>query len=92
MSFLGYSGGDGLLGARQLQSMTKVLAEQDPSRWTFYDGDCDLCGLHYNYASHYMMESSNGSPTRDFGHNAYLTQARRSLPPPPRPTRAPGWK
>jgi hypothetical protein len=31
LSFLGYSGGDGLLGARQLESMTKVLAEQDPT-------------------------------------------------------------
>ena len=81
LSFLGYSGGDGLLGARQLESMTTVLAEQDPTRWTFYDGDCDLCGLHYNFASHYMMEGCNGSPTRDFGHDAYNTQARHSLPP-----------
>ena len=81
LSFLGYSGGDGLLGARQLKSMTDVLAQQDPTRWTFYDGDEDLCGLHYNYASHYMMEGANGNPVRDFGHNAYMTQAGQRLKP-----------
>jgi hypothetical protein len=75
LSFLGYSGGDGLLGARQLKSMTDALAKQDPTRWTFYDGDGDLCGLHYNFAGHYMLGRSPYYHTMDGfdsqGHSAY---------------------
>ena len=55
LCFLGYSGGDGELGARQMKSMSDVLAELDPTRWTLYDGDGDLFGLHNTYSGHYML-------------------------------------
>ena len=31
-----------------------MLAGQDPTRFTWYDGDGDLQGLHNNYSGHYM--------------------------------------
>ena len=41
LCFLDYSGGSGELGAKQLRSLTDVLLKQDPTRWTFYNGDED---------------------------------------------------
>jgi hypothetical protein len=67
--FLNYSGKDPLLGAKRLRSLTEVLEKQDPNRWTFYNGDEDLSGLHYAFSGHYL------SPYRgDYGmdgHRAY---------------------
>ncbi|MCY2995330.1 MAG: hypothetical protein NTY19_46825 [Planctomycetota bacterium] len=71
--FLSYSGDDPLKGARRLRSLTEVLQKQDPNRWTFYNGDEDLGGLHYAFSGHYL--SPYGSPYEGFtmhGHSAYL--------------------
>lgn len=61
--FLSYSGADPLKGAKRLRSLTEVLEKQDTSRWTFYNGDEDLDGLHYAFAGHYL--SKYGSPFND---------------------------
>jgi hypothetical protein len=52
--FLPYCGADMKRGAHRLEHLSEVLAKQDPTRWTWYDGDGDLQGLHNNYAGHYM--------------------------------------
>ena len=52
--FLPYCGADMKRGAHRLEHLSEVLAKQDPTRWTWYDGDGDLRGLHDNYAGHYM--------------------------------------
>jgi hypothetical protein len=57
--FLSYSGADPLKGARRLRSLTEVLEKQDPTRWTFYNGDEDLDGLHYAFAGHYLSPYGN---------------------------------
>jgi hypothetical protein len=52
--FLPYCGADMKKGAERLENLSAVLAKQDPTRWTWYDGDGDLWGLHNNYAGHYI--------------------------------------
>ena len=52
--FLPYCGADMKKGAERLQHLSEILAKQDPTRWTWYDGDGDLWGLHNNYAGHYI--------------------------------------
>ena len=65
LSFLAYGSGNVDLAARQMESMTDAVGKVDPSRWTFYNGDGDLHGLHNTFSTHYMMESAQGSPTGD---------------------------
>jgi hypothetical protein len=76
LSFLGYGSGNVELAARQMESMTDAVGKVDPTRWTFYNGDGDLHGLHNNISTHYMMESAQGSPTGDYydrrGHSSYF--------------------
>jgi hypothetical protein len=71
--FLSYSGADPLLGAKRLRSLTEVLEVQDPTRWTFYNGDEDLSRLHYAFSGHYI--NHNGDVYDGYmmdGHSAYL--------------------
>ncbi len=71
--FLSYSGADPLLGAKRLRSLTEVLEKQDPTRWTFYNGDEDLSRLHYAFSGHYI--NHNGDVYDGYmmdGHSAYL--------------------
>lgn len=75
LCFLDYSGGDPLLGAKRLRSLTEVLLQQDPTRWTFYNGDEDLHGLHDNFSFHYVLEATHPHPVSGFGmdgHSVYL--------------------
>lgn len=67
--FLSYSGADPLLGAKRLRSLTEVLEKQDPNRWTFYNGDEDLGGLHYAFSGHYLSRYRAGYDMD--GHSAY---------------------
>jgi hypothetical protein len=69
LSFLGYSGGDPLAGARRLKALSTELAKQDPTRWTFYNGDEDLHGLHDTYSGHYMLEATYPGPMSGFRFN-----------------------
>ncbi len=74
LSFLGYGSGNVELAARQMESMTGAVAKVDPTRWTFYNGDEDLHGLHNVFSTHYMAESAHPSPTSGFGldgHSCY---------------------
>ena len=68
--FLNYSGADPLKGARQLRSLTEVLEKQDPNRWTFYNGDEDLGGLHYAFSGHYL--TPYGSPYDGFTMHGHM--------------------
>lgn len=75
LSFLGYGSGNVELAARQMESMTDAVGKVDPTRWTFYNGDEDLHGLHNVFSTHYMMEAAQGSPTAGFslrGHSSYF--------------------
>lgn len=59
-------------GAKQLHTLTDALAQQDPTRWTYYSADEDLRGLHYNFSFHYMQR---WYPTFGFGidgHSCYF--------------------
>lgn len=74
LSFLGHGSGDVQLAARQMHSMTKAVGEVDPTRWTFYNGDEDLHGLHNTFSTHYMIEASQGHPASGYafhGKSAY---------------------
>ena len=71
--FLSYSGADPLRGAKRLRSLTEVLQVQDPTRWTFYNGDEDLSRLHYAFSGHYI--NHNGDVYDGYmmdGHSAYM--------------------
>ena len=75
LSFLDYGGGDPMKGARRFQALDRALKEYDPSRWTFFDGDEDLHGLHDVFSTHYMLESANPHPISGFGflgHSNYF--------------------
>jgi len=71
LCFLGYSGTDPLLGAKRLKSVDDVLVRQDPTRWTFYNGDEDLHGLHNTFSTHYMLEATHSHPVAGFGFNKH---------------------
>jgi hypothetical protein len=75
LCFLDYSGGDPKLGARRLRGLSESLWQYDPTRWTFYNGDEDLAGLHDNYSFHYVLEATHPHPVTDFGmdsHSVYF--------------------
>jgi len=75
LSFLDYGGGDPGKGARRFQALDRALKQFDPSRWTFFDGDEDLRGLHDTFSTHYMLESANPHPVSGFGflgHSNYF--------------------
>jgi beta-galactosidase len=54
LCFLRYTSSDMMLGARRMRTLTDTILQQDPSRWTLYNGDGDLEGLLDNMALHYM--------------------------------------
>jgi hypothetical protein len=72
--FLPYCGADMKKGAQRLENLTTELLKQDPTRWTFYDGDGDLGGLHINYCGHYITWAVQPPIAGyDFsGHSVYL--------------------
>ena len=75
LCFLEYSGGNRELGARRLRGLSEALWQYDPTRWTFYNGDEDLAGLHDNYSFHYIPEATHPHPVAGFGmdgHSVYF--------------------
>ncbi len=54
LGFLGYGGGDPMLGAKRFKKLSDTLKAQDPTRWTFFNGDGDLQGMHDVFSTHYM--------------------------------------
>lgn len=75
LSFLDYGGGDPMKGAKRFKALDDALKEFDPSRWTFFNGDEDLHGLHDTYSTHYMLESTNPHPVAGYqfrGHSNYF--------------------
>ena len=71
LSFLDYGGGDPLKAARRFQTLDRALKELDPSRWTFFNGDEDLHGLHDTFSTHYMLESTNPHPIAGYGFRGH---------------------
>jgi hypothetical protein len=75
LSFLDYGGGDRRKGSKRFKALDEALKALDPSRWTFFDGDEDLQGLHDTFSTHYMLESANPHPIYGFGfhgHSSYF--------------------
>lgn len=86
LCFRDYSGGDPKLGARRLRSLREALWQYDPTRWTFYNGDEDLAGLHDNYSFHYHPGSHPPAPGDRLRHERALgLLPRRGLLPAPGP-------
>jgi hypothetical protein len=74
LCFLDYGGGDPMKAARRFKTLDDALKRLDSSRWTFFNGDEDLHGLHDTFSTHYMVEAANGSPITGYnfhGHSAY---------------------
>ena len=71
LCFLDYGGGSGDLGARRLRGLSEALWKLDPTRWTFYNGDEDLNGLHDNVSLHYALEATHPHPVMGFGLNGH---------------------
>ena len=63
-----YASPDGLTAARRFQALSDTLIAQDPSRWSLFDGDADLRGLHDNFSFHYMNPYYYGDLE---GHSIY---------------------
>ena len=62
------------LEMKRFKSVSDVVEKLDPSRWTFFNGDCDINGAHYTYSIHYMLggrQISGGGYELD-GHSAYF--------------------
>jgi hypothetical protein len=70
LSFLPYAGGDMLLGAKRMRSLTDTILQQDPTRWTLYNSDGDLKGLLDNMSLHYMDAYCGNYAMR--GHAPYF--------------------
>ena len=71
LSFLDYGGGDPQKGARRFQALGRALKEFDPSRWSFFNGDEDLHGLHDVFSMHYMLEAAHPHPVSGFGFHGH---------------------
>ena len=71
LCFLDYGGGDPMKAARRFKTLSDTLQRLDPSRWTFFDGDEDLHGLHNTFSTHYMNEAAQGSPITGFGFRGH---------------------
>ena len=67
---LGYTGADPMLGAKRFKRLSEQIGRQDPTRWTFFNGDGDLNGLHDNGSYHYICPFVWQSYTMD-GHLAF---------------------
>jgi hypothetical protein len=72
--FLPYAGSDMKAGAKRFEHMSERLLKHDPTRWTFFNGDGDLGGLHNSYCGHYITWAVQ-PPISGYnlqGHSAYL--------------------
>ena len=72
LSFLGYTGGDVKLGQNRFKKLSDAVRKQDPTRWTFFNGDGNLGGQLDNESHHYMRPYFVGGDGYGMrGNNAY---------------------
>ena len=50
-----YTGCDMKQAAERFESVAKVVEKLDPTRWTFFNGDFDIGGLHNTFSTHYQL-------------------------------------
>ena len=70
LGFLYYAGADPMLGAKRFQGLSDQIGRQDPTRWTMFNGDGDLNGLHDNGSYHYITPFGGHSYSMD-GHTPF---------------------
>jgi hypothetical protein len=72
-SFATYTGADMPLAARRFKTVANAVEALDPTRWTFFNGDWDLGGLHNTFSAHYMFAHPDLATGFDFdGHSTFL--------------------
>jgi len=69
--FAPYSGCDMNQAADRFMSLNSAVDKADPSRWTFFNGDYDIGGRHYNISAHYMLGAARFGYEFD-GHSVYM--------------------
>jgi len=69
--FAPYSGSDMELAARRFEGLSQSVRELDPTRWTFFNGDGDVGGLHDNISTHYMLDGAHPGVISGFGFNGH---------------------
>ncbi len=70
-----YTGADMSLCGKRFMGLSHAVENLDPSRWTFFNGDYDIGGLHNVIASHYLLEAVGRDPRSGFafsGHSSYF--------------------
>jgi Tfp pilus assembly protein PilF len=70
-----YTGADMTLAGKRFIGLSHVAETLDPSRWTFFNGDHDIGGLHYVLSTHYMLEGAGRDPRAGFefdGHSSFF--------------------
>lgn len=70
-----YTGADMTLAGKRFIGLSHAAEKLDPSRWTFFNGDHDIGGLHYVLSTHYMLEGAGRDPRAGFefdGHSSYF--------------------
>jgi Tfp pilus assembly protein PilF len=70
-----YTGADMTLCGKRFIGLSKAVEAIDPTRWTFFNGDYDIGGLHYFLSAHYMLEAAGRDPRAGFdfnGHSSYF--------------------
>ena len=68
-----YTGADMDLCGKRFMGLSRAVENLDPSRWTFFNGDYDIGGLHYMISSHYMLEAVGRDPRAGFQFNGHST-------------------
>lgn len=66
-----YTGCDMNQCAGRFLKLSGAAERLDPSRWTFFNGDYDIGGRHYNVSAHYMLGAARFGYEFD-GHSVYL--------------------
>jgi Tfp pilus assembly protein PilF len=66
-----YTGCDMNQAADRFMKLSGAVERLDPSRWTFFNGDYDIGGRHYNVSAHYMLGAARFGYEFD-GHSVYL--------------------
>ena len=72
-----YAGADMPRAAKRFESLSDAVVKLDPTRWTLFNGDGDLDGLHNTLSPHYMQEAMR-NPSAGFefaGHSGYFPDA-----------------
>ena len=69
-----YSGADMDVTAKRFKGLSDAVEKLDPTRWTFFNGDGDINGLHNTNSTHYMPEGARSFVGGfDFaGHSTYF--------------------